>query len=441
YAKYGSPDFVRSIKLNAYQVCSNSAVTAAEGTAYRIYTDSYLPTAVTERLYDVAGQNPITTTRNLAYYPNRILSQEATTDSKGQSIQTAYKYCFNYPSSSATNPTVAAITAMRARNMVALPLETTVYKNALVTVSTFQTYQASGVSNITPYQTYQFEPVVPTSQYTGITYSADPTAPLILNGNDRQVKLKLSLDSYDNKGNILGLSQEGKQLTSYQWGYNSTLPIAKIDNAAPNEVFHSNFEEGTGWETDYFAYTSLRARTGSNAGVIISDREGDQYHSFSTTPLAISLTATKKYVLSGWVYSEGPTAQLWLFLYQPGKTRYEFSDYVYVALDRADTGKWVYLQKEVDVPPGITGLNCRLTNFYSSTSVGKGRVWFDDVRIYPADAQMTTYTHRPGIGVTSISDANNKPTVTEYDELHRLSLQRDQDGNVVKQYQYHYKNK
>jgi YD repeat-containing protein len=65
-------------------------------------------------------------------------------------------------------------------------------------------------------------------------------------------------------------------------------------------------------------------------------------------------------------------------------------------------------------------------------------VGIDEVRVYPIDAQMTTYTYAPLIGVTSKCDINNKITYYEYDGLGRLSVVRDQDKNILKTYCYNY---
>jgi hypothetical protein len=62
----------------------------------------------------------------------------------------------------------------------------------------------------------------------------------------------------------------------------------------------------------------------------------------------------------------------------------------------------------------------------------------DDVRFYPSGAQMTTYTYDPLVGVTSSTDAKGLTTYYEYDGLQRLLNTKDQDGNILKSYDYHY---
>lgn len=63
----------------------------------------------------------------------------------------------------------------------------------------------------------------------------------------------------------------------------------------------------------------------------------------------------------------------------------------------------------------------------------------DEVRVYPSDAFMTSYTYDPLVGMTSETDPNGKTIFYEYDNFQRLVLLRDQDGNIVKTYEYKYK--
>lgn len=62
----------------------------------------------------------------------------------------------------------------------------------------------------------------------------------------------------------------------------------------------------------------------------------------------------------------------------------------------------------------------------------------DDIRFYPALAQMTTYTYDPLIGITSITDAKNETTFYEYDAMLRLLNVRDTNGNIIKNYCYNF---
>jgi hypothetical protein len=62
----------------------------------------------------------------------------------------------------------------------------------------------------------------------------------------------------------------------------------------------------------------------------------------------------------------------------------------------------------------------------------------DEVRVYPTDAQMVTYTYDPLIGITSECDARNRFAFYEYDSFGRLKLVRNNDKNIVQRYDYGY---
>jgi len=64
---------------------------------------------------------------------------------------------------------------------------------------------------------------------------------------------------------------------------------------------------------------------------------------------------------------------------------------------------------------------------------------YDEIRVYPKGAQMTTYTYQQGVGVSSVTDANNVTSYYEYDSFGRLKLIKDDKGNVLQHYTYNYK--
>ncbi|GAB3637861.1 hypothetical protein GCM10027422_34510 [Hymenobacter arcticus] len=486
-------EFVRAINGSSAKVCVESPASFDEGASYKLYTYSYLPIRETETLYDPSGNNPITTVRNKAYSSlgYRLVTSESSTDSKNQTITTTYRYPFDitFPGSSTatqplTDPVASAVYAMTAKNMIGSPIETITTRNDLVTAATVQTYRLGGLNNssILPFQYFSLEAAQPLSQYTPTSYGNLSGSKMIIGGGIPQMQLKATFTQYDAKGNLLNLVKNGVTnadytvtggtTSSYLWSYQNTLPLAKVENAVPAEIFHSSFEEdkmiataapdvpGT-WFSPYgylkFEATpsdrpSLRnaAHTGQLAAAMYTTYQGEQGQAFGPT-LTIPGRA-KRFIFSGWVYSNGPAAQIWLLINQAGARNADgtinYYDYLNnnltpVNLSTNVTGQWVFLEQEVDVPANATLLTLRLTNFWNdagraAASVNGGGVWFDDVRIHPADAQMTSYTHSPLIGVSSMSDANNHPVYYDYDELSRLWLVRDQNRNIIKHYQYHY---
>jgi YD repeat-containing protein len=82
-------------------------------------------------------------------------------------------------------------------------------------------------------------------------------------------------------------------------------------------------------------------------------------------------------------------------------------------------GSWVFNQQAYTGPVQLSGQ-------------------IDDVRIFPKDALMTTYTYSPLVGETSETDPSGRSQIYQYDGLNRLQTVRDQDNNIVKQYDYEY---
>lgn len=79
------------------------------------------------------------------------------------------------------------------------------------------------------------------------------------------------------------------------------------------------------------------------------------------------------------------------------------------------------------------------TTISTNTTIGGNGALIDEIRLFPKGAQMTTYTHDPGIGITSKTDVNARSNFFQFDTFGRLNLVKDNDGNVTKRYSYNYK--
>ncbi len=86
-------------------------------------------------------------------------------------------------------------------------------------------------------------------------------------------------------------------------------------------------------------------------------------------------------------------------------------------------GKWQYVETTIE----------------SDTLINTVGDPIDEIRIFPPGAQVTTYSHEKGIGIISVMDINNKGTHFQFDDKRRLKLVVDDDGKILKKYEYHYR--
>lgn len=76
-----------------------------------------------------------------------------------------------------------------------------------------------------------------------------------------------------------------------------------------------------------------------------------------------------------------------------------------------------------------------IKNYFGATTLSDGDA-IDDIKVYPEDAKLITYTHKPLIGLTSKVDEKDNTTFFQYDAVGRLSSLADQDKNILNSYIY-----
>ncbi|MFD0963209.1 RHS repeat domain-containing protein [Pseudofulvibacter geojedonensis] len=73
-------------------------------------------------------------------------------------------------------------------------------------------------------------------------------------------------------------------------------------------------------------------------------------------------------------------------------------------------------------------------------SYGGNTAFIGMLRINLPKAMVSTYTYKPLVGITSMTDPRGYKTTYEYDEFNRLKYVKDADGNILSENQYKYKN-
>lgn len=183
-----------------------------------------------------------------------------------------------------------------------------------------------------------------------------------------------SYNAYDAFGNPTDVQKVNNIKQSYQWGYNGQYMVAKVLNA-------SNL--GSTGVREFF-YENFEENTSGNV-VSGNSHTGTKYWDGAYT-VSYSIPNSRNYIIQWWNYNGN---------------------------------KWVFNQESYTGSKLINGL-------------------IDDVRIFPKDAEINTYTYNPLVGMTSGIDPDGRTVYYEYDTFNRLILVRDNDNNILKKTCYNY---
>jgi hypothetical protein len=221
------------------------------------------------------------------------------------------------------------------------------------------------------------------------------------NRTDSSWFTELTVHNFSDANNILDYTPISGQLQSMIWNYNESFPVAQVTGAAFASIAYAGFEATEKGNWDYSSSGS-RSDSGSITGI----------KAFTLSTSSIQRTALetgKTYIISYWLKNNGGTA------YINGASG---------GTAMISRNGWTLYQREIQSVTTIT-----LT--------GTGVV--DELRLYPNNAQMTTYAYDPVVGITTQCDTNNRITYYEYDGFHRLHRILDQDRNILKTFEYGYK--
>jgi YD repeat-containing protein len=363
--------------------CGNYALYNYTLADYSIVCPWIYKTSVIDTAYDINGSNPI---GNATYYyydnpTHGLVTRIVTTDSKGDSLKTVNKYAGDQAQISGLSVNASnALTNLVSINKIAAPIEVDHYND-----TTLLNLER------TDYLEWYTSPIVVEPQHKWYQVASNP------------IEDRLDFYQYDTYSNLLEASKAADAHHAYTWDYQHQLVTSEVQNAQVSDIAYTSFEaDGTGgWTIGAGSTDATTGLTGS--------------HSFIPTA-AISksgLASTNTYVVSYWTTSTTPYTITGTIAGYPvtGKT---------VTINGRS---WTYYEYKV------TGQS---TISLTATSN------IDELRLYPATAQMQSYTYSPLVGMTSQCDVDNRVTYYEYDGLGRLKDVKDQDGNVIRTIEYHY---
>lgn len=196
----------------------------------------------------------------------------------------------------------------------------------------------------------------------------------INSGSQPDFRTVMNYEEYDDYGNPIQVIGKDGIRTSYLWGHNHELLLAKVYNCKAKDFFYTSFEETDGNSNENDCATGKLSKTDG---------------------------------------------------YSKSLTNLSNGSYLLAYYKKNLSGKWEYNIEN----KSVTNSSCQIT------LTG----FIDEVRFYPATAQMTTYTYKPLVGMTSQTAPNGVTTYYEYDSFGRLKLIRDQKNKILKEFRYHYR--
>jgi YD repeat-containing protein len=210
---------------------------------------------------------------------------------------------------------------------------------------------------------------------------------------------EVTFTSYGPNKTLLQLLNKGVAPVSFIWANERKSVSAQVNNAIQSDIAYSSFENNKDKGNWIYDETHISNSMPAYTGV-------KSYDLSSSTIIKSGLITSKTYIVSYWSRN-GSCSGL-------GST----------SKQGITVNGWTYFEHQ------ITG---------QATLAITGNSLIDDLRLYPKEAQMTTYTYAPLIGMTSSTDAKGQTTYYEYDSFQRLLNIKDQNGKVLKHYEYHYK--
>jgi hypothetical protein len=340
----------------------------------------------TQITYDVSNGNALAMATNYFYDDtlNMQPTRTTTVDSKDDTITIYSRSPFELSAINSSIPltsqATAALDTMISRNIVGQPVETERYVGGVLSYKSLTNFQV---------------------QPTGLVLPAN----VMIQNSTYPIETRVNLLEYDNYGNLLEQAKTNDVNHNYIYDYSSTYPIAEVVNGDSTSIAYTSFESNGsgGWTIGTGSVDTTQGITGTKSFVP------------SAAITRSGLNSGSTYVLSYWTTSNTPLTVTGTISGYPVKGKS-------ITLNGST---WTYYEYE------ITGV---------STASVNGSANIDELRLYPVNAQMTTYTYVPLVGMSSKCDVDNRVTYYFYDGLNRLRYIKDQDGNILKTFSYHYMN-
>ena len=231
--------------------------------------------------------------------------------------------------------------------------------------------------------------------------------------HNNPLRLRETVELRDAQQNLLQTKHLTDESNANIFGLSGTVLLASVKNAKHNEIAFTSFED-----------SELGNWKGTN--ITINNRPDD----VDQNPELIMAKAGYFAAFSGELSKSGLDAGKYILSYYtltPGSIAVSGASVVNTNVSDKDAEGWYFVERIISVGQGST-LKVR---------IGAG---CDEVRLYPADAMMTTYTYgRDRRLLVATGDERGIINKYEYDDGRRLRGVRDFEDNYLQYINYHFK--
>ncbi len=187
---------------------------------YDVNSEWWHPKDETERIYDVNGNNPITTFTTYDYDnpDHKNVTQTTQTNSDRKTLTKKYYYPSDRPTNTSMSNSVF-------NQMIADHVLNPVLK------------EETEVNDVLTHSIIRNHTIRPRNEDGQIVNMYLPeNVQSLKNGTEDDYETRIDFKKYDSYGNLLEVSKTEGAITSYIWGYNREYPIAKIENATYQDI-------------------------------------------------------------------------------------------------------------------------------------------------------------------------------------------------------------
>ncbi|AYB33369.1 hypothetical protein [Chryseolinea soli] len=359
--------------------------------------------------------NVLASTTTYAYSTAHQMLQSVTvTNSDAVNYVTSFRYAKDF--ASLTNPDPAKPEAVGLK-----ALNDNYRHGTLIETQTSRAGALTGAS-IVLYKDYGNGKVLPSLKGNYPRGSGFAALAVQTNGTGKQeitfVNQYLStVQSYSTVGNAMSVKDYRQKRAGLLYDYKGELPYAVVANALAEEVAYDGFEDAT---TFFTATNATRTKTNAWAG--------SYGESVSATTKLVRDNLSKggrRYRASCWVYAAAAT-NITFRIYSGATTQAS----TVLTYGTASANNWKYLEAVVDMSAASATFSLEVS--------GNATATIDEVRFYPADATMSTFTYNILKGKTSEVGERGEAAFTNYDDLNRVVtvLDQNKDIRLLKEYSF-----